>query len=113
MGKDKNNNDKIDLPQAEKEIISKDKCNPPIEVVVCVGSSCHIKGSRLLIKQLSKLINEYKLGDQVTLKGSFCLEHCAEGFNWKIGDSFFSSKDVKEAEGIFRQRIIEPLCGEK
>ena len=113
MGKNKNNNDKIGCPQLEDEIIPENICNTPIEVVVCVGSSCHIKGSRLLIKQLSKLIDEYKLENKVTLKGSFCLEHCAEGFNWKIGDTFFSSKNVKEAEEIFHKRIIEPLCREK
>ena len=84
-----------------------------IEVTVCVGSSCHIKGSRKLIEQLNKLISQYKLEDKVILKGSFCLEHCAEGFNWKIDDTFFSSKDVREAEKIFHEKVIEPLIGKK
>jgi NADH:ubiquinone oxidoreductase subunit E len=84
-----------------------------IEVTVCVGSSCHIKGSRKLIEQLNNLISQYKLEEKVILKGSFCLEHCAEGFNWKIGDTLFSSKDVKEAEAIFREKVIEPLIGKK
>ena len=103
----------MDSLKSKDELISQNVGDAPIEIIVCVGSSCHIKGSRLLIKQLSKLINEYKLEDKVILKGSFCLEHCAEGFNWKIGDKLFSSKDVKEAEEIFRQRIIEPLREKK
>ena len=84
-----------------------------IEVTVCVGSSCHIKGSRKLIEQLNNLISQYKLEEKVVLKGSFCLEHCAEGFNWKIGDILYSTKDVKEAEKIFRQKVIEPLTGKQ
>lgn len=80
-----------------------------IEVTVCVGSSCHIKGSRNLIQVLNRLIQEYQIGDRVMLKGSFCLERCADGFNWKIGDELFSCKDVDEAEEIFRQKVIQPL----
>ena len=84
-----------------------------IEVTVCVGSSCHVKGSRDLIKKFDDLISEYKLEDKVLLRGSFCLEHCAEGFNWKIEEEIFSSKDISEAEKIFRQRVIEPLIGKE
>ena len=84
-----------------------------IEVTVCVGSSCHVKGSRNLIKLFNDLISEYKLEEKVALRGSFCLEHCAEGFNWKIGEEIISCKNVKEAEKIFRKKIIEPLLGKK
>ena len=84
-----------------------------IEVTVCVGSSCHVKGSRDLIKHFEGLISEYKIEDEVMLRGSFCLEHCAEGFNWKIEEEIFSSKDIMEAEKIFRQRVIEPLIGKE
>ena len=82
-----------------------------VEITVCVGSSCHIKGSRKLIDRFNKLIKRYKLEDKVMLKGSFCLEHCRDGFNWKIGERMFSCKDVKDAEEIFRQEIIKPLSG--
>ena len=80
-----------------------------IEVTVCVGSSCHIKGSRKFIERLNELIRKHHLEERVILKGSFCLEHCAEGFNWKIGEELFSSKDVKSAEEIFREKLLEPL----
>ena len=80
-----------------------------IEVTVCVGSSCHTKGSRTVIQRFSELITEHGLEEEVMLKGSFCLEHCAEGFNWKIGDELFSTRTLEEAEGIFRERIIESL----
>lgn len=84
-----------------------------VEVTVCVGSSCHIKGSRDLINRLNKLIRIHKLEDKVMLKGSFCLEHCGDGFNWKIGNKMFSCKDVKDAEEIFRQEVIEKLTGKE
>ena len=36
-----------------------------MKVTVCIGSSCHIKGSRQVVEQLQYLISENKLGDKV------------------------------------------------
>ena len=43
-----------------------------LEITVCIGSSCHIKGSRQAVEQLRYLISENKLGDKVELGGTFC-----------------------------------------
>ena len=49
-------------------------------VDVCVGSSCHLKGSYDVIQKLQKLIAENNLEDKVTLKASFCLGNCSNVF---------------------------------
>ncbi|TFG64848.1 MAG: (2Fe-2S) ferredoxin domain-containing protein [Spirochaetales bacterium] len=75
-------------------------------VTVCVGSSCHIKGARDLIKALNELLTEYRLGDRVELKGSFCMERCGTGVNWQIDETVYSSSTVCEAVDIFKEKVI-------
>lgn len=77
-----------------------------ITVTVCVGSSCHIKGARDLIKTFNDLLTENNLGDRVELKGSFCMERCGTGVNWQIDDTVYSSSTVCEAVDIFKEKII-------
>lgn len=50
-----------------------------MKVTVCIGSSCHIKGSRQVVEQLQKLIAENNIGDKVDLGGTFCLGNCQSG----------------------------------
>ena len=78
-------------------------------VIVCVGSSCHIKGARNLIERFNSLLKEHKLEDKVELKGSFCMERCGEGVNWQIDDELLTNSDVDEAVEIFKEKIIAPF----
>ncbi len=45
-------------------------------IQVCVGSSCHLKGSSEIIELLQQAIKEYHLEDEITLAGSFCIGKC-------------------------------------
>ena len=50
-----------------------------MKVTVCIGSGCHIKGSRQVVEQLQTLIAENNLGEKVALGGTFCLGNCQQG----------------------------------
>lgn len=50
-----------------------------MKITVCIGSSCHIKGSRQVVEQLQCLISEHRLGDVVELGGTFCMGQCQKG----------------------------------
>ena len=50
-----------------------------MKVTVCIGSSCHIKGSRQVVAELQRLIAEHNIGDTVELCGTFCLGNCQKG----------------------------------
>ncbi len=50
-----------------------------MKVTVCIGSSCHIKGSRQVVERLQQLIEEKNLADKVELGGTFCLGNCQQG----------------------------------
>lgn len=61
-----------------------------MKITVCIGSSCHIKGSRQVVEQLQYLINENKLGDSVELGGTFCMGKCQQGVCVTVDDEFYS-----------------------
>ena len=61
-----------------------------MKVTVCIGSSCHIKGSRPVVERLQALIAEHNLGDKVELGGTFCLGNCQQGVCVKVDEAFHS-----------------------
>lgn len=61
-----------------------------MKITVCIGSSCHIKGSQQVVEQLRNLISEHSLGERVALTGSFCMDNCMNGVCVKIDDTIFS-----------------------
>ena len=78
-----------------------------ITVTVCVGSSCHIKGARNLIRSFNDFLAKEGFEDKVELKGSFCMERCGEGINWMINDETLTSQNVEEGIEIFRKKVLE------
>lgn len=70
-----------------------------MKVTVCIGSGCHIKGSRRVVEQLQKLIAEHNLGDKVSLGGTFCLGNCQMGVCVTVDDVLHSVSP--EAVGDF------------
>ena len=61
-----------------------------MKIIVCIGSSCHLKGSRLVVEQLQELIAENKLEDKVSLCGSFCMNNCISGVTVELGGKIYS-----------------------
>ena len=61
-----------------------------MKVTVCIGSSCHIKGSRRFVEERQYLIAENHLGDKVDLGGTFCMGKCQQGVCVTVDDAFFS-----------------------
>ena len=61
-----------------------------LKITVCIGSSCHIKGSRQVVEQLQYLIAEHGLGDKVELGGTFCMGKCRQGVCVTLDDSSYS-----------------------
>ena len=61
-----------------------------LKITVCIGSSCHIKGSRQVVEQLQYLIAKNKLGDKVELGGTFCMGKCQQGVCVTVNDAFYS-----------------------
>ena len=47
-----------------------------LELSVCIGSSCHLKGSYNIIQTFQQLIEEHKIHDKVDFKATFCMKQC-------------------------------------
>ena len=76
-----------------------------LKITVCIGSSCHIKGSRQVVEQLQYLIAENKLGDKVELGGTFCMGKCQQGVCVTVNDAFYSvTPDT--VEEVFAKEIL-------
>ena len=61
-----------------------------LKITVCIGSSCHVKGSRQVVEQLQDLIAEHGVGDKVELGGTFCMGKCQKGVCVNVGEEFHS-----------------------
>ena len=61
-----------------------------MKVIICIGSSCHLKGSRTINQKLEELITERQINDKIDLNGSFRMGECSNGVCVKINDELFS-----------------------
>ncbi|MBQ8371416.1 MAG: (2Fe-2S) ferredoxin domain-containing protein [Clostridia bacterium] len=76
-----------------------------LKVTVCIGSSCHIKGSRQVVEQLQYLIAQNELGDKVELGGTFCMGNCQKGVCVTVNDEFHSVTP-DSVEEFFAKEIL-------
>ena len=79
-----------------------------MKITVCIGSSCHIKGSRAVVEQLQSLISENNVGDKIDLGGTFCMGNCQKGVCVTVDGEFFSvsPESVKE---FFNTAVLPKL----
>ena len=76
-----------------------------MKVTVCIGSSCHIKGSHHVVEQLQSLIAENNLGEKVSLNGTFCLGNCQQGVCVTV-DEAFHSVTPETVDDFFANEIL-------
>ena len=79
-----------------------------IKVIVCIGSSCHIKGSRKVVEALQNLIAENELGGKVELGGTFCMGRCQEGVCVTVDGEFYSVTPENVGE-FFREEVLSKV----
>ena len=79
-----------------------------LKIKVCIGSSCHIKGSRPVVEQLQAMIYENNLGDKVELAGTFCMGNCQQGVCVTVNDEFFSVTPETVVD-FFTREVLEKI----
>lgn len=75
-----------------------------MKITVCIGSSCHVKGSRQVVEQLQYLIEQNQLGDKVDLGGTFCLGECQQGVCVMV-DGVFHSVSPDTVDQFFAEQV--------
>ncbi|WKY48635.1 (2Fe-2S) ferredoxin domain-containing protein [Eubacteriaceae bacterium ES3] len=76
-------------------------------IKVCIGSSCHVRGSYQVVQIFKRLLKDKNLQEDFVLEGSFCMGHCQDGVSVECEGNFYSVTE-DTAEFIFTQ-----ITGEK
>lgn len=79
-----------------------------MKVTVCIGSSCHIKGSRQVVEQLQYLIAQNNLKERIELGGTFCMGKCQTGVSVTIDGEYFSVS-AETTKEFFEKEILPRL----
>ena len=79
-----------------------------MKVTICIGSSCHLKGSKQIIEKLQALVNENNLKDKVDLAGKFCMGKCGEAVNVMIDDVVYAVKP-DEVDEFFAKEVLSRI----
>ena len=76
-----------------------------MKVIICIGSSCHLKGSRQVVEKLQALVKENHLEDKVELGGTFCMGDCVNGVNVTVdGEKYSVSPET--VKDFFEKEIL-------
>lgn len=80
-----------------------------MKISICVGSSCHLKGSREVITRIQELIRIYDPENRIELSASFCLGHCAEGVSMMIDQQPVYGVNADNVDAIFVEKVLSAL----
>ena len=85
-----------------------------LAVQICVGSSCHLKGSQEIVELMQKAVEEYKLDGDVVLVGSFCIGKCnREGVTVQINDDIHVGITPQNFKEFFTKNILNVIENER
>lgn len=76
-----------------------------MKLTICIGSSCHVKGSGKVVEQIKTLVAEAGIEDKIDLGGTFCMGRCREGVCVSIDDEDFSVTPETTKE-FFEKNIL-------
>ncbi len=81
-----------------------------MNIQICVGSSCHIKGSAEIVELLQKAIAEHELDDEITLSGSFCTGKCNRvGVTLQVDEEIYTGVTVESFNEFWNEKVLAVL----
>ena len=79
-------------------------------IQICVGSSCHLKGSEKLVELFQKAISDNKMDGDITLAGSFCTRKCnREGVTITVDDNIYTGITPENFSAFFNDKVLAEL----
>ena len=79
-----------------------------MKITICIGSSCHLKGSRQVVERLQSLVAKNNLQDKIELGGTFCMGKCHTGVNVRIDNDDFSVSP-ETVDEFFNKEVLARL----
>ncbi len=75
-----------------------------VDVNICVGTSCFLKGSQKLLHEILDYLRVNRLEDQVNVSASFCFEKCDRGPTVRVGEEIIEHCTLGQAiQAVERQ----------
>jgi len=79
-------------------------------IQICVGSSCHIKGSADIVELLQAAVAEHHLENEVTLAGSFCIGKCNRvGVTVQVDEEVYTGVTREGFNAFFQENVLAKL----
>ena len=79
-------------------------------IQICVGSSCHLKGSAEIVELLQKAVKEHQLETEITLAGSFCTGQCnLVGVTVQVDDDVYTGITPAGFNEFLQDKILAKL----
>lgn len=79
-------------------------------IQVCVGSSCHIRGSQEIVALLQNAVEEYHLEDKITLAGNFCIGKCNRvGVTVQVNDEVHTGITRENFKEFFNEKVLNVI----
>lgn len=79
-----------------------------MKITICVGSTCHLLGSKTVVDRFKELVEENNLGGKVELAGKFCMGKCGEGVCVTIDDVTHIIQPA-DADEFFKNEVMAKL----
>lgn len=107
----KYNNRKRIMDEGIKIIASKKENK--LEISVCVGTNCYLKGSQNLLHKLIKYVENRELKDEIEVKATFCMENCHCGPSSMVGDNLISESSFEKIVNVIEFELNKIKSSEK
>ena len=79
-------------------------------IQVCVGSSCHLKGSAEIVELFQNAILENRLDSEITLAGSFCIGKCNRiGVTVQVDDDIYTGITRENFKEFFNDNVLKKI----
>ena len=83
-----------------------------MRVQICVGSSCHLKGSSDIIALFQKELAQRNLEEEIVLAGSFCIGKCNRvGVTVQVDDEVHVGITKENFKEFFNDHVLSKLEG--
>lgn len=83
-------------------------------IKICVGSSCHLKGSPEIVELLQNAVKEYNLENEVTLAGSFCIGKCnRDGVTVQVDEETYAGITKEDFKEFWNDKVLAVLGKER
>jgi NADH-quinone oxidoreductase subunit G len=90
----------------EDVLLSDAEDNKPININICFGTSCYVRGAQRLYNQLMAYLKDNNLMEQTAISAAFCTEKCESGPVLKVNNTVLEHCTIEKAIEEINQVMV-------